>query len=109
LSNSKPPLACSSGADESFARRQLNRIRRRAIEGSAAAVADGCAGSANEGLGPLDRSDDSRRRRVDDRSPIAVDLLGGEDGRGASEEAGDRVGVAGFGPRFLEPPQQTTT
>ncbi len=85
------------GANERFARRQLNGNRRGAIEGSAAAVADGCAGRGNEGLGPFDRRDDGCGRCVDDRRLIAVDLLGGEYRCGASEEAGDRVGVAGLG------------
>src|ERR1700722_4596288 len=64
------------GADESFARRHLNGIRRGAIEGSAAAVADGCAGRGDEGLGPLDRRDDRCGRGLDDGRLIAVDLLG---------------------------------
>src|ERR1700733_12392640 len=64
------------GADESFARRHLNGIRRGAIEGSAAAVADGCAGRGDEGHGPLDRRDDRCGRGIDDGRLIAVDLLG---------------------------------
>ena len=57
---------------------------------------DGCAGRGDESLGLLDRRDDRHRRRVADGSLIAVDLLGGEDRRGACQEAGCRLGVTGL-------------
>ena len=57
---------------------------------------DGCAGRGDESLGLLDRRDDRRGQGVDDRNLIAVHLLGGEDRRCASEEAGGRLGVTGL-------------
>ncbi len=60
-------LGCGAGggADKGLARGKLNAVGRPAIEGPAAAVADGCARRGDEGLGPFNRRDDGRRRRVD--------------------------------------------
>ena len=88
--------ACRA-ADERFARRQLNGIRRGAIEGAAAAVMDGYACCADQSFRLLDPRDDRCGRGIDGGRLIAVDLLGGEYRRGASEKTGDRIGVAGLG------------
>ena len=50
----------------------------------------------DESLGLLDRRGDRYRRRGDRRGHGAVHLLGGEDRRGACEEAGCRLGVIGL-------------
>src|ERR1700736_1955705 len=57
---------------------------------------DGCAGRGDESLGLFDRRDGRDRWRVADGRLIAVHLLGGEDRRGAREEAGCRLGVSGL-------------
>lgn len=50
-------------------------------------MVDDRAGLGDKGLGRLDRREDGRRS-LNCRRFIAVDLLGGEDGGGAGEEAG---------------------
>jgi hypothetical protein len=63
----------------------------------AATMMDGCAGRADESLGLFDWRDDRHRRRFDRRGHEAVHLLGGEDRRGACEEAGCRPTIIGIG------------
>ena len=69
------------GADEGFARRQLNGIGRGAIESPAPAMVDDSAGCGDKSLGAFDRLGGVGRRLGRGRGGVAFDLLGGKDGR----------------------------
>ncbi len=79
-------------SDEGFTGRKLDAVRRRPVESAGSAVVDLRSDRGDEGLGLLDRrqGDD---RRIDRWRLIAVHLLGGEDRRGAGEQAGFSLGV----------------
>jgi hypothetical protein len=74
-------------ADKRLAQVQLNAVGGGAVIGAVAAVVHDCPGLGDEGFGRLDRREDGRDIFNHGRL-VAVDLLGGENGRGAGEETG---------------------